>query len=100
MNTNHSVCHSTVGVSKDADDLLWYAIVSQQLLLFFFKLYRSRPSNALAQSIKMTWRGEFHLHDSRMMRRVANLVCAGPAPAKAGLVVTEPGGNSVFHPVQ
>ena len=28
--TYHSACHSTVGVSNDAGDLLWYAIVSQQ----------------------------------------------------------------------
>ena len=28
--TDHSACHSTVGVSNDAIDLLWYAIVSQQ----------------------------------------------------------------------
>ena len=30
VNPDHCACHSTVGISNDANDLLWLAIVSQQ----------------------------------------------------------------------
>ena len=58
LTTDHFACHSTVGVSNDASDLLWHAIVSQQCP----EALSVQTVKCLLQINKADTQRGFHLH--------------------------------------
>ena len=75
--TDHSACHSTIAVSNDADHLLLYAIISQQLP----EALLSMLSSAISLSIKRH-RQEISICTDDVQNR--SVVCAEPVITKAG----------------